>query len=134
MNNEKNSDDIIDTLKAKITKLKEENKREIFKPITSCKFTLLNQEYNILTMPFIDLLALYSLLANMVDSSNDTIEMAGYKLFDWITDINNKMNDLSYIAKAKQIKTLETTLDNLVSEERKKTNKLNDIAATLANM
>ena len=134
MNKEHNSDDVIDTLKEKILKLKEENKREVFRPVTSCKFVLLNQEYNILTLSYIDLLALHTLLSSMLDSKNDAIELAGYKLFDWITDLNNKMNDFSYTAKVKQIKALETMLDNLVSEERKKANQLNDIASKIANM
>lgn len=134
MNKESTSDDVIDTLKEKILKLKEENKREVFRPVTSCKFVLLNQEYNILTLSYIDLLALHNLLTGMLNSTNDTIELAGYKLFDWITDLNNKMNDISYTTKVKQIKALESMLDNLVSEERKKANQLNDIASKLANM
>jgi hypothetical protein len=130
MNKETNTDDVIDTLKAKITKLKEENKREVFKPITSCKFTLLNQEYNILTLSLIDL---YAIRSTLVDIPVE-LQLAGYNIVNWINDIDNKIKDITYTEKAKQIKSLETTLDNLVSEERKKANQLSDIAATLANM
>ena len=59
------------------------------------------------------------------------LELSGYSIDDWISDIKNKMEVLNVKNEIANLKKMEAKLDKLLSEDKKTELELDDIAALL---
>ena len=57
--------------------------------------------------------------------------ISGYSIDDWITDIKNKFDITKTKAEIYNLKTMESKLDELLSEDKKTELEIDDIAALL---
>ena len=102
---------------------------------TTCIMTIDNVNYNLNAMDLNDLTQLMIKL-NMYNMSADNLQvdhivLKGYVTDIWIEDIKNKINSLSIKQEEKELKQLEARLDDMLSEDRKTTLALDEIAALL---
>ena len=131
----KNDDRILE-LKEKIEKKKLElsGKNTRFVPITNC-ILLLSGTYNLNTFDEISLKTMLVRLHSYKMAADDLgisdLELSGYSIDDWISDIKNKMEVLNVKNEIANLKRMEAKLDKLLSEDKKTELELNDIAALL---
>ena len=59
------------------------------------------------------------------------LELSGYSIDDWISDIKNKMEVLNVKNEIANLKRMEAKLDKLLSEDKKTELEIDDIAALL---
>ena len=105
-----------------------------FTPITNCILDLEGQKYNLNVLHPYDLRLLLVKVNMYLMSAKDLcikFEISGYNIEDWITDINNKMEIFEHKYKESELKTLETKLDKMLSDEKKTELELDEIAALL---
>lgn len=131
----KNDDRILE-LKEKIEEKKQElsGKNTRFVPVTNCIIELDGMTNNLHTCDS-DKLALLLVKLNLYKKEAENLDIdfviSGYSIDDWITDIKNKF----YITKTKaeiyNLKTMESKLDELLSEDKKAELEIDDIAALL---
>ena len=130
------NDDRILELKEKIEKKKQElsGKNTRFVPITNC-ILLLGGTYNLNTFDEISLkimlVRLHSYKMAADDLGISDLELSGYSIDDWISDIKNKMEVLNVKNEIANLKRMEAKLDKLLSEDKKTELELDDIAALL---
>ena len=60
-----------------------------------------------------------------------SLEISGYNIVEWITDIKCKIEIFEYKKKETELKALEVKLDKMLSDEKKTELELNEIAALL---
>nr|DAS29410.1 MAG TPA: hypothetical protein [Caudoviricetes sp.] len=131
----KNDDRILE-LKEKIEKKKLElsGKNTRFVPITNC-ILLLGGTYNLNTFDEISLKIMLVRLHSYKMVSDDLgisdLELSGYSIDDWISDIKNKMEVLNVKNEIANLKRMEAKLDKLLSEDKKTELELDDIASLL---
>lgn len=122
-----------------LKKVIEEKRSELktvkkFLPITNCILDLEGQKYNLNVLHPYDLRLLLVKVNMYLMSAKDLgikLEISGYNIEDWITDINNKIEIFEYKQKESKLKTLETKLDKMLSDEKKTELELDEIAALL---
>lgn len=129
------NDERVLQLKQVIDKKKSELKNsKKFTPITNCVLDLEGQKYNLNVIQF-DYLQLLLVRLNMyLMSAKDlgvSLEISGYNIEEWITDIKCKIEVFEYKKKETELKALEVKLDKMLSDEKKTELELNEIAALL---
>lgn len=122
-----------------LKKIIEEKRSELkavkrFTPLTNCVLSLDNQNYNLNVLQLDDLKLLLVKLNMHLMSANDlgiALEILGYNVADWMTDIKSKIETFEHKAKEAELKTLEAKLDKMLSDEKKTELELDEIAALL---
>lgn len=105
-----------------------------FIPLTNCVLDLEGQKYNLNVLQFNDLQMLLVRLNMYLMSAKDlgiNLEISGYNIAEWITDVKCKIEIFEYKQKEAELKTLEAKLDKMLSDEKKTELELNEIAALL---
>lgn len=119
---------IIDEKKSELKSVKR------FTPITNCVLDLEGQKYNLNVLQLADLRLLLVRLNMYLISAKDLgikLEIAGYNIDEWITDIKSKIEIFEYKKKESELKALEAKLDKMLSDEKKTELELDEIAALL---
>ena len=122
-----------------LKKIIEDKKSELkavkrFTPLTNCVLDLDGQKYNLNVLQLADLQLLLVKLNMYLMSANSlgiNLEIAGYNIAEWMADIKSKIEIFEYVKKKSELKTLETKLDNMLSDEKKTELELDEIAALL---
>ncbi len=129
------NDERVLQLKEIISKKKEELKSfKRFAPLTNCVLDLEGQKYNLNVLQLNDLQLLLVRLNMYLISAKDLnieLEIAGYNISDWITDIKSKIEILEFKKKESELKTLELKLDRMLSDEKRTELELDEIALSL---
>lgn len=121
----KNDDKILE-LKSQIAVKKEDlrkhNKR--FAPLTNCILDFEDVKTNLQVLNKDQLIMLMVKLNSLLVSAKDLklteiIMLSGYSLNEWIVDIKNKLDSLSYKEEETKLKSMELALDKLLSNEKK---------------
>lgn len=105
-----------------------------FTPMTNCVLDLDGQKYNLNVLQLSDLQILIVRLNMYLISAKDLgidLEISGYNIAEWITDIKCKIEIFDYKKKETELKSLETKLDKMLSDEKKTELELDEIAALL---
>lgn len=105
-----------------------------FTPLTNCVLDLEGQKYNLNVLQLNDLQMLLVRLNMYLISTKDleiNLEISGYNLAEWITDIRCKIEIFEYKQKEAELKALEAKLDKMLSNEKKTELELDEIAALL---
>lgn len=105
-----------------------------FTPLTNCILDLEDQKYNLNVLRLNDLQLLLVRLNMYLMSAKDlkiNLEISGYNIAEWITDIKCKIEIFEYKKKEAELKTLEVKLDKMLSDEKKTELELDEIAALL---
>lgn len=105
-----------------------------FTPLTNCILDLEGQKYNLNVLRLNDLQLLLVRLNMYLMSAKDlkiNLEISGYNIAEWITDIKCKIEIFEYKKKEAELKTLEVKLDKMLSDEKKTELELDEIAALL---
>ena len=131
-----NNDERVLQLKKIIDEKKSELKAvKRFTPITNCVLDLDNQKYNLNVLQLNDLKLLLIKLNMYFMSAKDLgiieLELSGYNVAEWVTDIKSKIEIFEHKAKEAELKTLEAKLDKMLSDEKKTELELDEIAALL---
>ena len=119
---------IIDEKRAELKAVKR------FTPLTNCVLDLDNQKYNLNVLQPNDLKLLLVKLNMYLMSANDldiSLELSGYNVAEWITDIKSKIKIFEHKTKEAELKALESKLDKMLSDEKKTELELDEIAALL---
>ena len=105
-----------------------------FTPLTNCVLDLDGQKYNLNVLQLSDLQILLVRLNMYLISAKDlriNLEISGYNIAEWITDIKCKIEIFEYKKKETELKALEAKLDKMLSDEKKTELELDEIAALL---
>lgn len=105
-----------------------------FAPLTNCVLDLEGQKYNLNVLQSDELKLLLVRLNMYLMSAKDlktNLEISGYNVSEWITDIKCKIEIFEYKQKEAELKALEAKLDKLLSDEKKTELELDEIAALL---
>lgn len=105
-----------------------------FIPLTNCVLDLDGQKYNLNVLQLSDLQILLVRLNMYLISAKDlgiNLEISGYNIAEWITDIKCKIEIFEYKKKETELKALEVKLDKMLSDEKKTELELDEIAALL---
>lgn len=105
-----------------------------FTPLTNCILDLEGQKYNLNVLRLNDLQLLLVRLNMYLMSAKDlkiNLEISGYNIAEWITDIKCKIEIFEYKKKEAELKTLEVKLDKMLSDEKKTELELDEIAVLL---
>lgn len=105
-----------------------------FTPMTNCVLDLEGQKYNLNVLQLNDLQMLLVRLNMYLMSAKDlgiNLEISGYNIAEWLTDIKCKIEIFEYKKKETDLKALETKLDKMLSDEKKTELELDEIAALL---
>jgi hypothetical protein len=103
-------------------------KSEKFIPETNCSLTLFGIKYNLHVQTSNQLAFLKAFLKSL-DSPNLILE--GYKIEDWIKDIDVKYSMLNIQLEKDRLKTLENKLYSLLSNETKVSLEIEDIMKSI---
>ena len=129
------NDERVLQLKQVIDKKKSELKGiKKFMSLTNCVLDLEGQKYNLNVLQFDDLQLLFVRLNMYLMSAKDleiSLEISGYNIAEWITDIKCKIEIFEYKKKEAELKALEAKLDKMLSDEKKTELELDEIAALL---
>lgn len=130
------NDERIMQLKQQIeTKRKElANQNNRFIPVTNCMLLLDNVTYNL----HLEISEWLLIKVNMIAMSAkdlgmdiSQVEISGYKLTDWLEDINNKLKTQKYKEEKRKLEKLEKQLDALLSDDKRTELEIDNIAALL---
>lgn len=129
------NDERVLQLKQVISKKKSElNDLKKFTPLTNCVLDLEGQKYNLNVLQFNDLQLLFVRLNMYLMSAKDLgigLEISGYNIAEWITDIKCKIEIFEYKKKEADLRALEAKLDKMLSDEKKTELELDEIASLL---
>jgi hypothetical protein len=135
MSNETNDQRILQ-LKKQIEEKKEQlGKTTKFTPLTNCSLELEGERYNINVLQkeqlTILLLRLNMYRISAIDLSVNSVEISGYLLSEWISDIKAKIEILSRKDEERNLKAMEDKLVKLLSDGKKVELELNEIESLL---
>lgn len=105
-----------------------------FTPLTNCVLDLEGQKFNLNVLQLSDLQILLVRLNMYLISAKDLkidLEISGYNIAEWITDIKCKIQIFEFKKKETELKALEAKLDKMLSNEKKTELELDEIAALL---
>lgn len=122
-----------------LKKIIDEKKSELkavkrFTPLTNCVLNLENRNYNLNVLQLDDLKLLLVKLNMYLMSAKDLnveLNISGYSIEDWMTDVKFKMEIFEHKKKECELKVLEAKLDKMLSDEKKTELELDEIAALL---
>lgn len=114
--------------------LKKQNKR--FNPLTNCIIDFENQKQNIQVLNKDQLVMILVKLNSYLMSAKDlkltdVVIISGYNINEWIVDIKNRLESMSYKEEENKLKIMEDKLDKLLSEEKKTELEINSIMSEL---
>lgn len=119
---------VIDKKKSELKGLKR------FTPLTNCVLDLEEQKYNLNVLQLDDLQFLLVKLNMYLMSAKNLgicLEISGYNIEEWITDIKCKIEIFEYKKKEAELKALEVKLDKMLSNEKRTELELDEITALL---
>lgn len=130
------NDEKIIALKEKINKKKEELSKSSgrFMPTTNCSIEFRGARYNINTFnsdQCVNMMVELNALRMSAENLGVTLEISGYNVEDWISDIKNKLAVLSIKNEEKKLKQMEAQLEKLLSEDKKTELEIERIAQSL---
>jgi hypothetical protein len=133
-----NNDEKILLLKKQIEEKKIKiGKIQKFVPTTNCIFNLdgINYNLNVLNareqiIPLLVKLNAYFKSAVDLELSEQYV-ISGYKVVDWISDLRQRLEYIGVKEEMLKLKTMETKLDQLLSDDKKVELELNDIEGML---
>lgn len=107
-----------------------------FTPITNCSLELHGTRHNLNVLDKEKLLQLLVMLNSYYLSAKDLavltqVTFSGYKLDEWLTDINAKLNILSRKSEEQALKVMEDKLLKLLSDGKKVELEIDEIEAML---
>lgn len=122
-------------LKAKIQEKKDKIEKIKFTSLTNCSIELDGVRHNILVMDkdslTLLLIKLNSYRMSMVDLGVEELNIWGYTIQDWISDIQLKLKVISQKSEEEKLRILEKKLGTLLSEDKKTELELTSIASLL---
>jgi hypothetical protein len=124
MNQEIKSNDtrIIELKKAIKQKQNElKDKTNKFAPITNCLLYINGITYNLhvdVNEFLLVRLNAWKLAAQDIGINPETLDVSGYPITDWITDVKNKLEVEEYKKEKRKLNELEKRLTSLLSEEK----------------
>lgn len=118
-----NNDERIMELKKVIKEKKQQlsTKKTRFEPITNCLLVLDRVTYNLHVDSSEFLLIKLNLLklsAKDLKIDTSTLEISGFSLDDWITDVKNYLSVKNYKQENKKLEVLEQQLTSLLSDDK----------------
>ena len=133
------NDERILNLKKQIADQKEGlGKEKRFVPITTCILELFGSKINLHTLITVKdankvllELNMYSMSGGDLGIDEDEIAISGFKLSEWIHDVEMKRDSLIYKNEYAKLKKLEEQLDKLLSDDKKTELEIDNIAALL---
>ena len=131
------NDNTIMELKAKIDKKREQLKETPkFNPTTNCSIELDGVRYNLHAAAKSDLVYLLCKLHSLSEaawdlSCADELIIGGYTVDTWFQDVQARLAYMSYQDEMKKLKSLESKLDSMLSDDKKTELELADIAGLL---
>ena len=131
------NDDKILALKQQIQDKKQKiRSAEKFVPLTNCSLELYGVRYNIRTLneenAFLLLSRLYSckVAATNLNIPKD-IKISGYQIEEWIKDLQSYINQQIRKKEEQKLRSLESKLELLLSQEKKTELEINEIESLL---
>lgn len=124
-------------LKKQIEVKKEKlSKSQKFTPVTNCSIEIDGVRHNIQVLQKEQVLNLLIKLNAYVLSAKDlgvldSFSVSGYHVQDWITDLKSKFEIMNRKEEEQKLKTMETKLDKLLSDDKKVELELDEIAELL---
>jgi hypothetical protein len=122
-------------LKSVIESKKSKLKKINFTPTTNCSLELDGPRYNIHTLTAealtLLLVKLNSYALSMKNLKIDTLNISGYSINDWMTDIKLKLDILSQKEEENKLRALESKLAALLSNDKKTELELGNIEKLL---
>ena len=128
------NDERVLQLKKLIETKKAELSTQRFVPMTNCVLDMEDKKYNLNVLQEKELeflmvkLNAYSMSA---DNLKINLVISGYGVNEWLTDISGKLAVIIDKKKQDELKTLESKLDKMLSDEKKTELELDEIAALL---
>ena len=132
----KNDDRILE-LKKKIDEKKDNitNKKVKFVPKTNCVLIFDGMNYNLNVCQYEDLKLLLIKLNSYAISAKDLgyedFVISGYNVSEWMNDIRNKMEVIELKKEEVMLKSMESKLDKLLSNDKKTELEIDEIAELL---
>lgn len=135
---QKNDERILELKKQIADKKEKLGKEKRFAPVTTCILDLFGNKINLhtlLTVKEINKvlieLNMYSMSGGDLGIDEDEIVISGFKLSEWIQDVDAKRDSLIYKGERAKLKKLEEQLDKLLSDDKKTELEIDSIAALL---
>lgn len=132
----KNDDRILE-LKKQIDEKKDNitNKKVKFVPETNCVLIFDGINYNLNVCQYEDLklllIKLNSYVISAKDLGYDDFVLSGYNVSEWLNDIQNKMEVIELKKEEAMLKSMESKLDKLLSDDKKTELEIDVIAELL---
>lgn len=127
---------IKEQIKIKKEKLEGMNKR--FVGVTNCIIFLDGEKYNLNVLKKDELIMLAIKIESLLQAAKglkfineEEFILSGYKLEDWIKDIELKLEIMNYKEEQKKLNLMEEKLTKLLSEEKKVELEINEIVSML---
>lgn len=118
----------IDDKKALLVKI------ERFVPVTNCMLELYGKQYNLHTLTKQTVSLLLVTLKTLENTSKELeikLEVSGYALSSWITDLKAKLAHLSVDEEKQKLKAMEKRLYELLSPDKKVELEISEIMSEL---
>ena len=132
----KNDDRILE-LKKQIDEKKDNitNKKVKFVPETNCVLIFDGINYNLNVCQYEDLklllIKLNSYVISAKDLGYDDFVLSGYNVSEWLNDIQNKIEVIELKKEEVMLKSMESKLDKLLSDDKKTELEIDEIAGLL---
>lgn len=135
---QKNDERILELKKQIADKKEKLGKEKRFAPVTTCVLELFGSKINLHTLVTVKEinkvlieLNMYSMSGGDLGIDEDEIAISGFKLSEWIQDVEAKRDSLIYKGERAKLKKLEEQLDRLLSDDKKTELEIDSIAALL---
>lgn len=135
---QKNDERILELKKQIADKKENLGKEKRFVPVTTCILELFGSKINLHTLITVNdinkvllELNMYSMSGGDLGIDEDEIAISGFKLSEWIHDVEMKRDSLIYKNEYAKLKKLEEQLDKLLSDDKKTELEIDSIAALL---
>lgn len=131
------NDDKILALQAQIREKKTEiGKIERFSPKTNCSISLDGERYNLNALDRTTCVYLLAKLSSLITAANkytlaNELVISGYSAHDWLGDLHAKYTSLVQKEKQQKLKTMETKLERLLSNEKRTELEIDEIRSLL---
>lgn len=129
------NDERVLQLKRLIETKRSELSTQRFIPITNCVLDMEDKKYNLNVLQESELRFLMIKLkayAMAAEKLKEEFVISGYDVNAWLADISGKLAVITDKKKRDELKTLETKLDKMLSDEKKTELELDEIAALLS--
>lgn len=134
---ENNNDQKILELKKQIeVKKKQINKSKKFAPVTNCSIELDGIRHNIQVLTKEQVISLMVKLNSYAMSADDlgllhNYNISGFNVMEWIDDLKSKLDFMSRKEEEQKLKTMESKLDKLLSNDKKVELEISEIESLL---